>query len=93
MVPELERSPGEGNSNLLKYSWGHKESDKTERLTLHSSINSTYWTLEHLLIQLGLNWELRVSVDPTMKGVMEIKFKASSCILRKLKQLKCEIMM
>ena len=49
LIPELERSPGEGNGNPLQYSclenphgqrslvgysrWGHKESDMTERLT------------------------------------------------------------
>ena len=47
MVPELERSPGEGNGYPLQYSclenpmdrvmgytpWGHKESDTTEQLT------------------------------------------------------------
>ena len=41
-IPELGRSPGEGNDNPLQYScvensmdrpWGHKESDPTEQLT------------------------------------------------------------
>ena len=44
-IPELGRSPGEGNSYPLQYSglensmdcnsWGHKESDTTEQLSLH----------------------------------------------------------
>ena len=46
LIPGLGRSPGEGNSNPLQYSflensidrgyspWGHKESDMTEQLTL-----------------------------------------------------------
>ena len=50
LIPGLERSPGEENGNPLQYSclenphgqkslvgyssWGHKESDITERLTL-----------------------------------------------------------
>ena len=42
-IPELGRSPGEGNGNPLQYSglehgsyspWGHKESDATERRSL-----------------------------------------------------------
>ena len=49
-IPQLGRSPGGGNGNLLQYSclenphgqrslkgyspWGHKESDMTERLSL-----------------------------------------------------------
>ena len=51
LIPGLGRSPGEGNGNPLQYSclgksrgrrspegyspWGHKESDMTERLSLH----------------------------------------------------------
>ena len=51
LIPGLERSPGEGNSNSLQSSglvkphgqsslpdysqWGHKESDMTERLHFH----------------------------------------------------------
>ena len=46
LIPELGRSPGEGNGYLLQYSGlenpmvfighgGHKESDMTERLSLH----------------------------------------------------------
>ena len=43
LIPELGRSPGEGNGNLLQYSylenytyrlWGHKESHTAERLIL-----------------------------------------------------------
>ena len=49
LIPGLERSPGEGNGYSLQYSclknsmdrgtwqgcpWGHKESDRTKRLTL-----------------------------------------------------------
>ena len=39
LIPELGRSPGEGNSYPLQYSawrihpWGHKESDTTARLS------------------------------------------------------------
>ena len=46
-VPELERFPGVGTGNPLKYTclensmgrgaWGHKESDMTKRLTLSLS--------------------------------------------------------
>ena len=43
MIPGLERSPGEGKGYPLQYSvwripyspWGHKESDVTERFSLH----------------------------------------------------------
>ena len=45
LIPELGRSPGEGKVYPLQYSglensmdcspWGHKESDRTERLSLH----------------------------------------------------------
>ena len=49
-IPGSARSPGEGNSNPLQYSclengqrrlvdyssWGHKESDTTERLILYA---------------------------------------------------------
>ena len=37
-IPGLGRSPGEGKGYALQYSglaWGHKESDTTERLSLH----------------------------------------------------------
>ena len=45
-IPELGRSPGEGKSyphqntgleNSMDYTWGHKESDMTERLSLSLS--------------------------------------------------------
>ena len=58
------RSPGEGNGNPLQYSWlaghsiwGHKESDTTERLTLHASV----W--QKLNFKLYLGWD-----DPLKKG-------------------------
>ena len=51
LIPELGRSPGEGNSNTLQYSclensmgrgawlatitWGHKEQDMTQQLSMH----------------------------------------------------------
>ena len=40
LIPGLGRSPGEGKNYLLQYSglyspWGRKESDTTERLSLH----------------------------------------------------------
>ena len=36
MTPRLGRFLGEGKGYLLQYSpWGHKESDTTERLSLH----------------------------------------------------------
>ena len=44
LIPGLGRSPGEGKGYPLRYSglensmdspWGHKESDMTERLSLH----------------------------------------------------------
>ena len=55
-IPELGRSPGEGNGNPLQYSClgngqrslagyspqGHKESDMTERLHLHLQEQSGY---------------------------------------------------
>ena len=39
LIPGLERSPGEGKGYPLQYSglensWGHKELDKTEQLSL-----------------------------------------------------------
>ena len=46
-IPRLGRSPGEGNGNPLQYSglensvdctWGRKESDTTERLSLHFTL-------------------------------------------------------
>ena len=45
-IPGLGRSPGEGKGYPLQYSglenspWGHKESDTTERLSLHSQRHS-----------------------------------------------------
>ena len=54
-IPGLERSPGEGNGNLLQYSclenprgqrslagyspWGSKESDMTEQLSTAQAVN------------------------------------------------------
>ena len=58
-VPELGRSPGEGNGNPLQYSClenlhgqrslvghssrGQKESDRTEQLRTHTSIHAPIW--------------------------------------------------
>ena len=55
-IPRLGRSPGEGKGYPLQYSglensmdyispWGHKESDMTERLSLHFSRYSDYTLL------------------------------------------------
>ena len=54
-IPELGRSPGEGNGNPLQYSylenpmdleayspWDRKESDKTERFHFHFQLLLTY---------------------------------------------------
>ena len=59
LIPELGRSPGEGNGNPLQYSclenlhgqkglvghssWGQKESDRTEQLRTHTSIRASIW--------------------------------------------------
>ena len=55
LIPGLERSPGGGNGNLLKYlaweipwlqrlavysPWGHKGSNMTERLSMHRHIHA-----------------------------------------------------
>ena len=53
LIPGLERSPGEGKGYPLQYSgrencmdyslWGHKQSDTTERLSIHfTSLNLVY---------------------------------------------------
>ena len=51
-IPGLGRSPGEGKGYSLQYSglkncmdyslWGHKESDTTERLSLHFTKSSLF---------------------------------------------------
>ena len=54
-IPGLGRSPGEGNGNLLQHSclkhpmdrdtWGRKESDRTEQLSMHVKPPQLCWTL------------------------------------------------
>ena len=57
-IPGLGRSPGEGHGNPLQYSclenphgqrnlvgyspWGHKESDMTEQLSIHTQTAEVY---------------------------------------------------
>ena len=46
-IPELGRSPGEGQGNhssilAWRIPWGHKESDTTERLSLSGMANIYY---------------------------------------------------
>ena len=58
-IPELGRSPGEGNGKPFQYSclenlhgqksvvghssWGQKESDRIEQLRTHTSIHGSIW--------------------------------------------------
>ena len=54
-MPGSGRSPGEGNGNLLQHSclknpmdrgtWGRKESDRTEQLSMHANSLQLCWTL------------------------------------------------
>ena len=66
LIPELKRSPGEGNGYPLQYSslgnyspWGCKESDTTEQLSTHAYV---YVWLLHFVVQQQLTQHCKATI-------------------------------
>ena len=90
-IPGSKKSPGGGNGNLLQYScqenamnrgvgqvhtWGHKESETTERLSihamkegldLHSASHLGFWQLPVLAPLLHLSLDIVIAIDLSSK--------------------------